>query len=104
MEADFYCKTPILSFQDREFGITFDVSCQGDHHGIDISQIMASLSRRRPVLKPLFFTVKALLAQHDLASVRTGGANSVILLSMVSSFLEVGPSRSEVVSSRLTES
>ena len=57
--------------------------------------MMASLSRRRSVVKPLFFTAKALLAQHDLASVRTGGVDSVILLSMVSSFLEVGPSRSE---------
>ena len=81
-------RVPVLKFKDTLFGFKFDVSLD-NYHGIQQTAYMGKRTKQLPQLRPLFVALKAFLVQNNLASARDGGINSLVLTSMVASFLEV---------------
>ena len=95
-------RVPVLKFKDTLFGFKFDVSLD-NYHGIHQTAYMGVRTKQLPGLRPLFVALKAFLVQNNISTARDGGINSLMLISMVGSFLEVcHPWNAPLLSTRLS--
>ena len=86
-------KVPIVKFVHAQSGIFIDVSCD-QMNGLSAALTMNEILKNRP-FHPLLYVLKALLREHKLNEVRTGGFGSFALTIMICGFLNSHPITSD---------
>ena len=80
-------RVPIIKLDHLRSGLGVDI-CVNNGTGVQAGELICSFKAQYPALEPLAVFLKVFLGQRSLNDTYTGGIGSVILVSMIISFLQ----------------